>query len=87
MSRRKSNISQLRCAGCKKSLEFDTTQGQDTSTNVNGVGHSFDGEPGMPLLWCLGYLLVRGKAAPGFRHSEGFPSSRVSGRSVRVICC
>ena len=64
MSRRNSNISQVRCAGCKKSLEFDTTQGQDTSTNVNGVGHSFDGEPGMPLLWCLGYLLVRGKAAP-----------------------
>jgi hypothetical protein len=41
-----------------------TTQGQDTSTNFNGVGHSFDGEPGMPLLWCLGYLFVRGKAAP-----------------------
>jgi hypothetical protein len=62
MSRRKSNISQLRCAGWKKSLEFDTTQGQDTSTNVNGVGHSFDGEPGMPLLWCLGYLLVQPEA-------------------------
>jgi hypothetical protein len=47
-----------------------TTQGQDTSTNVNGVGHSFDGEPGMPLLLVLGLPLRSRQGCAGERDSR-----------------